>query len=415
MELTVTLDSRYQVAPDGSVWSQAGMARSFWERYLEVFSKVRVVARATPVERPPEGWLPVTGKGIEFVPLPDFLGPAGYLKNYNELQAAIRTSIPASGAVIMRVGSQIANDFQRYLEFRNRPFALEVIGDPYDVFAPGVIEHPLRAFFRWHFSRNLRKQCEKAIAVAYVTRKALQMRYPTRALSTSVSDVDLNEDALLENSQSTHYSSIELAEDAIAHGYRRAKRSGPWQVVSVGSMSQMYKGYDIWLDAISLVRSRGLDVWATIVGDGKFRGQLEAQARSLGISDYVRFTGQLTAGDSVRRVLDSADAFILPSRTEGLPRALLEAMARALPCLGTRVGGIPELLEDSELVEPGNPQDLANKMQSLLQAPERMESLSNRNRNIALEYREEVLRERRRQFYDYVRATTEEFQRSKRR
>ena len=70
MHVTVTLEAHYSVAPDGSVWSQAGMAYRFWQRYLEVFDAVTVVARATPVQQPPEGWLPVNGKGVLFHAIP---------------------------------------------------------------------------------------------------------------------------------------------------------------------------------------------------------------------------------------------------------------------------------------------------------------------------------------------------------
>jgi hypothetical protein len=59
MNVTVALDARYSVAPDGSAWSQFGMARTFWERYLEVFDTVRIVARAVRVNQVPEGWLTV--------------------------------------------------------------------------------------------------------------------------------------------------------------------------------------------------------------------------------------------------------------------------------------------------------------------------------------------------------------------
>ena len=71
------------------------------------------------------------------------------------------------------------------------------------------------------------------------------------------------------------------------------------------------------------------------------RNGLKAKA----LRDRVRFRGQLTTPVDVRAELDRADLFVLPSRQEGLPRAMIEAMARALPCIGSSVGGIPELLQ----------------------------------------------------------------------
>src|ERR1035437_4008068 len=92
MEVTIALDARYAVAPDGSAWSQAGMGRGFWERYLEVFDTVTVVARGTRVGRPPEGWLPVNGKGVVVHSLPDFHGPWQCLIQYPAIRASLRAA-----------------------------------------------------------------------------------------------------------------------------------------------------------------------------------------------------------------------------------------------------------------------------------------------------------------------------------
>ena len=408
MDLTVTLEARYQMAPDGSVWSQAGLASAFWERYLDVFDRIRVVARATQVDRPPDGWLPVTGSNISFHPLPDFLGPRQYVERYVAIRRAIREATPVNGALIMRVGSQIANVMSGKLRETGYPYALEVIGDPYDVFAPGVVEHPLRPFFRWHFSRRLKEQCLNAIGVAYVTRHSLQMRYPNKMRSESLSDVELPGEALLGGIASTHFSSIELEASSIVEGAKKAKLGGPFRVITVGSLAQLYKGVDVLIEAVALCHQQGLELEVVVVGDGKFRPQLEALARDRGVAERVSFLGQLTAGTAVRDELDKSDLFVLPSRTEGLPRALIEAMARGLPCIGSKVGGIPELLEESELVQPGQPQSLASKLIEVLRQPKRLESLSCRNRSLSLEYRDEVLKERRRAFYRHVLEGTKE-------
>jgi glycosyltransferase involved in cell wall biosynthesis len=94
----------------------------------------------------------------------------------------------------------------------------------------------------------------------------------------------------------------------------------------------------VFLDSVGICLRAGLDVRAAIVGDGVFRPRMEARSRALGLQNQVRFTGQLSTVAEVRQQLDEADLFVLPSKTEGLPRAMLEAMARALPCIGTAVG-----------------------------------------------------------------------------
>jgi glycosyltransferase involved in cell wall biosynthesis len=89
-----------------------------------------------------------------------------------------------------------------------------------------------------------------------------------------------------------------------------------------------------------------------------------------------------------------------------LPRALIEAMARGLPCLGAKVGGIPELLSPPELVPPGSVGALAAKLQEMLADPQRLEQLSRDNLERARRYHVDVLRPRRQAFYRSVREAT---------
>jgi len=296
------------------------------------------------------------------------------------------------------------------LNREGRPFALEVIGDPYEVFAPGVVDHPLRPFFRWHFPRRLRRQCVRAIGVAYVTKRTLQNRYPTHAMSMSVSDVDLPVGAILGEGFWTHYSSVELDSVGVAECLRKPKQHGPYRLVTVGSLAQLYKGTDVLIEAVARCVRTGIDLTAVVVGDGGYRPVLMAQAERIGMASRIRFAGQITAGEAVRRILDEADLFVLPSRTEGLPRALIEAMARGLPCIGSDVGGIPELLDTSELAPAGDPAALAAKIQEVLADPLRMEWMSRRNLTVAMEYSGAAIAQRRRVFYQYVRDCTQRWE-----
>ena len=104
----------------------------------------------------------------------------------------------------------------------------------------------------------------------------------------------------------------------------------------------------------------------------------------------------------MRHYLDAADLFILSSRTEGLPRALVEAMARGLPCIGTDIGGIPELLERKALVPVNNSELLAKKIYSFLNSPELADNQAKRNLKEAHSYAIEYLEARRIEFYNYL-------------
>ena len=103
-----------------------------------------------------------------------------------------------------------------------------------------------------------------------------------------------------------------------------------------------------------------------LVGLGPLEDDLRALAVELGIGDRVRFPG---SRDDVFALLPAFDAFVLSSRFEGLPIALLEAMATGVAPVATRVGGIPEVVTDGRdglLVEPGDPAALAGALDRIL-------------------------------------------------
>src|SRR4028119_862553 len=174
MKVVVDLEHRFDRTPDGRVWTQTTFPYSFWTRYLQVFDSVRVVARVRDVPNVPCDWKEANGEGVSFAAIPYYIGPWQYLLKAWQVRRSARNAVSANDAVILRVGSTIASPIQSMLRKTERPYAVEVVADSYDVFAPGSVKHPLRPFFRWSFPRQLRRDCVEASAAAYVTKKALQ-------------------------------------------------------------------------------------------------------------------------------------------------------------------------------------------------------------------------------------------------
>lgn len=140
------------------------------------------------------------------------------------------------------------------------------------------------------------------------------------------------------------------------------------RVVSVANLVPV-KGHEWLLRALPSLRARCPDVGLVLVGDGPCRARLECLARDLGISDSVVFAG--TVADPVPLVRAS-DVFVLPSLAEGLPLALLEALAVGTPVVASRAGGIPEVVEDERtalLVAPGDATGLAHAIARVLDDP----------------------------------------------
>ncbi len=395
MDVVVTVEQRFCGTPDGKVWTQTTFPYSFWKRYSEVFDNVRVLARVQPVESVPSDWKSADGEGVSFIWIPYYIGPWQYLLRSRQVKHTVRNAVASKDAVILRVSSQIATCLQPYLYKKGHPYAVEVVADPYDVFAPGSIKHPLRPYFRWTSWSQLKQECAKAVAAAYVTKDALQRRYPCPNHQAGISDVVLPEWAIVNQPRS------------------KLKEKRTLNLIFVGTLAQLYKAPDILISAVDKCVEKGLDIKLTIVGDGQYRKELEAQAARLIDKDRVCFLGQLPSGDAVRTELDRADLFILPSHQEGLPRAMVEAMARGLPCIGSTVGGIPELLSSEDMVLPNDAIGLASKICEIVTDPERMNQMSIRNLETAKGYTDEKLHGLRNGFYRYVREQTELFLKQK--
>ena len=114
------------------------------------------------------------------------------------------------------------------------------------------------------------------------------------------------------------------------------------------------KGHVVLLEALAGLKRRGLDFVVALAGDGSLRESLERRVAGSGLTDCVRFLGLV---EEIGPLLAAADAVVMPSRWEGLPLTLLEALARARPVVASAVGGIPEVIEDrisGRLVPPGD-------------------------------------------------------------
>lgn len=156
--------------------------------------------------------------------------------------------------------------------------------------------------------------------------------------------------------------------DLDAFGYRaKAAVGSPPKIVTVGRLSPE-KGQAVLLTACAILAERQQPFHLSIVGSGPYEPELCGEIERLGLGDRVRLTGELPA-DQVRRELEEADIFCLPSFSEGLPVSIMEAMAIGVPVVTTAIAGIPELAVNGETaltVPPANAEALADAIGLLL-------------------------------------------------
>ncbi|MGR6962958.1 glycosyltransferase [Geodermatophilus sp. URMC 61] len=159
------------------------------------------------------------------------------------------------------------------------------------------------------------------------------------------------------------------------------------------------KGVDVFLRAATLASAVVPQARFLVVGDGPLRPDLEHRAAVLGLADAVTFTGYRS---DAPRLLAGLDVLAVPSRSDGSPLVVCEAMAAGVPVVASRVGGLPDLIEDGGsglLVRPGEAEDLARALVSLLLDPEAARRLGARGRRLAAGRSHERLVDRMTQLY----------------
>ncbi|MCX7963699.1 MAG: glycosyltransferase family 4 protein [Candidatus Sumerlaea chitinivorans] len=171
-------------------------------------------------------------------------------------------------------------------------------------------------------------------------------------------------------------------------------------VVVMSGRLRPEKGHDLLIAAMPRVLETAPHTRFLLLGSGSLKGELEAQLERQQLSPYVRVVGFRT---DVAECLAAADIAVQPSRSEGLGTAVLEASAAGLPVVATRVGGIPDIVVHAEtgfLVEPDNPQELADAVLRLVRDPELRVSLGSAGRaRVAKLFSVEALVEKTDAFY----------------
>ena len=360
------------------------MTNRLWERYLAVFDCVKVVARVSARKKDIKKENLASNSRVSFIDLPYYVGIGQYLGVRSQIKQILSDTLIAGNAYICRIPGTLGGMAAFILQKRNIPYGVEVVGDPWDVFAPGAFKHPLRIVLRYQGYWSLKRSVKYAMAVLYVTKEQLQKRYPA-----------------LEARWIGNASNVMIKSESVppqAHVLRKKER---YELISVGSLAQMYKAPDVVIQALVLLKERGVNVHVTWLGDGVYKENMQEYAHSLGVDDMITFAGAVSM-ETVAEYLRASDIFILVSRTEGLPRALIEAMAEGLPCVATNVGGIPELLEDAMLIPKNDAKALADKVAYLLRDIEEANRQAEVNYLQAKDYYDVVLQKRRNDFYRHL-------------
>jgi len=372
----------------GILYTSGNLNSEIWDRYLKHFDSVTVIGRCK-LSADTSRFHTAEKEGVTFKLFTDVSGGADYFKKRASIEEKLRKEIDNHDVIIMRFPATISIFAADYCIKKNIKYIAEVVGCSWDAnWNYGGIGTKIIAPYSYF---KMKKAVKYASAAIYVTEKFLQGRYPSQAsVTASASNViikEIKEDALPKRMQK-----IEHEADTINLGV-------------IGNIAVRYKGYDVLLKAINSLPAKFKERIRLYVVGGGDAGYLNKLVKDSNLENQVIIKGKLKAGQEIFDFLDTLDVYVHPSRQEGLPRVVIEAMSRACPVLASDVAGTPELINSLCVHKSGDYRKLANDIIRMSSDTRLKKEMAQENFNKSKEYIFSTLEARREEFFKSFKAS----------
>lgn len=361
-----------------------------FQRYFKVADELELVIRIRQTEQNVIGkrMNKLENPKINVVECPNLSSIGGLLKNTNRAKQLLKERIEQADLVFIRLPSVIGNYSVDICEKLGKKYLVEVVGCPWDSYwnygLKGKLVAPMAA-------QLMRLKVKNAPYVLYVTNSFLQRRYPTKGKTINCSNVELQP----------------MTDDILNKRMSRIDDYNEKTRLIIGTAAGLdvkYKGQQYIIKALGELKKQGItDFEYHLIGGGS-GDYLKHIAEECGVSEQVKIVGQMPH-ENVFDWMDNIDIYAQPSRQEGLPRSMIEAMSRGLPCIGARTAGIPELI-DNKFIFSNSKSEIDEIAEILLKLRNDKELIRNTavvNCEEAKKYQRDILVERRTKFFkDYA-------------
>lgn len=354
-------------------YTTGGLSDEILGKYLNFFDDVTVICRVIK-KNSFDSNLSELEDGREHI-VPYSLN-GSLMPSKNSLKK-IEEEIKRADGLIVKLHSVIAEFAIFFARKYNVPYLVENIGDPWDAYwnysKKGKLVAPLMTYLT-------KREIYRAPYVLYVTKNYLEKRYPTKGKWIDCSDVQLQK-----------------IESQVLNKRLENIENRPY-IKKIGTLAQVdvrYKGQEYVIHALKALKAKGIRIDYELAGSGT-NGYLKKISVQDGVEDQVHFIGNLPH-DQVFKWLDSIDLYIQPSKQEGLPRSVVEALSRACPALGSQVGGMNELLDANCIFEKGNVEQIVKMLLNVNK--NFLIEKAERNFKNSFNYEKEKLTKKRMDFY----------------
>lgn len=343
-------DTYYTETPEQKTYVHGVFPYKLWKnRFLPHCDHLTIIGRNKEYtdQNAIKGLDQSSGPNTNHVLLPNINTPIKRLLLGKIQYKTVEALVDHSDGVIIRGPAELGMMAAKAARKLNKPYAVEMSGCAFDhTWNHGSLLGKLYAPIKYWRARHMVKHASHVI---YVTKHFLQNRYPTNGKTASASNVEISA----------------APDTALKKRLQKIQdQTGPVHIGIIGNYGNKLKGLDIAIRSMIHLKYAGKDFKFSILGNGNQK-EWEDLLKYTHIKDDVEFVGALPSGKPVLDWLDTLDLYIQPSRHEGLPRAVIEAMSRGLPCLASNAGGTEELLDSQCIHTAGNHKQLAKQLEKI--------------------------------------------------
>lgn len=350
------------------------------DRYLNLGDKVLMLIRIRSIRDADSiKYTKLDHPGLEIIEMPDLKTISGFLIGSKSAKSIVSALVREVDIVVARIPSRTGNLAIMAAKKYSKPVIGEMVSCTLDAYWNYGFKGKLVAHYYFFKQRRIIRNLEFCV---YVTKNYLQDKYLKTKFSINCSNVEL----------------IEANQNNLIDRINRIKNSNnlPLRLVTVGALNIRYKGHsDVIMAMYHLKKKHGIIFQYSIIGQGD-SSRLVNLAKQLDVGDQLEVIGPLPNA-KVLEFLRNVDLYIHPSLTEGLPRAVIEAMNVAVPVIATNAGGTPELLGNKNWYPKGD----VNSLVDLLLTVNKEFLLNEAERSfcVAKDYNISDLNQRRNEFY----------------
>mgnify|MGYP004627090149 CR=1 FL=1 len=333
------------------IYCNVTLTDEMFSRYFRVVDKLIIMVRTYSINKTyvEMNMKPLTLKNIKIIEVKNFNTAKGFLIDKNEFEKKNKKYISEADMIFARMPSNTSNSVLKIAQKMKKPYLVEVGGCAWDSYwnhgVMGKLIAPLM------YLRE-KKYVAGAEFATYVTKEFLQKRYPNRKVTTNCSNVYLKPvDINVLEKRITKIESMDMKNIIVGQ--------------AVNSIDVRYKGEHLVLRAMGTLKQKGIRIDYQVVGpgDGAF---LKQQAEIYEVKEQLHLIGTLKK-EEMFEWYQKLDVYVQPSKQEGLPRSVIEAMSVGCPALGSNLAGIPELLDSDCLFNPNNTDEIVTTILKLIE------------------------------------------------